>query len=193
VEVVADCPGGGPCEDALALQVTGAGAYALLAAEAGLHQVGRGRSERGGGKRRIVDRDVVRVEVFPLPGGDDGFGRDELRVEVHALADAKGRLLVKPRYEVHLLHVPSMIAVRGWTDGTKAEAATRLRPLLRARVEAAKAALTSDGNQPPVVRRYTLGPAPRVRDLRTGRTTGRLDQVLEGQLDVFLAPPRAEG
>jgi hypothetical protein len=38
-----------------------------------------------------------------------------------------------------------------------------------------------------VVRRYTLGPAPRVRDLRSGRTTGRLDQVFEGHLDVFLA------
>jgi hypothetical protein len=28
-----------------------------------------------------------------------------------------------------------------------------------------------------------------VRDQRTGRSTGRLDQVLEGHLDMFLLPP----
>ncbi|HXG08637.1 MAG TPA: AAA family ATPase [Gemmataceae bacterium] len=189
VEVLADCPGAGPCEDAVALQVSGAGAYALLAAEAGLHQVGRGRSEKEGGRRKIVDRDVVRVEVFRLPAGDAGFSRDEVHVEVHPLGEAAGRLLAKPKYEVHLLHMPSMIAVRSWTDGPKAEAAQRLRPLLRARVEAARAALANEGGQPPVVRRYTLGPAPRVRDLRSGRTTGRIDHVFEGHLDVFLAPP----
>ena len=42
--------------------------------------------------------------------------------------------------------------------------------------------------RPPVVRRYTLGPTTLVRDLRSGRTTGRLDQVLDGQLEMFLRP-----
>jgi hypothetical protein len=30
-----------------------------------------------------------------------------------------------------------------------------------------------------------------VRDVRTGRSTGRLDQVLDGHLDMFLAPEEA--
>jgi ATP-dependent Clp protease ATP-binding subunit ClpC len=185
-EVLSDRPAGGPREDSVALQVCGAGAYALLAAEAGLHQVGRGRTDQKGGRRRIVDRDVVRVEVLPLPGGAD-FDRDEVRAEVVNLKSVAGRLLARPKFEVQLLHVPSMVSVVGWTDGPKAEAVDRLRPLLRARVEAAKRASANDAGQPPVVRRYTLGPAPRVRDLRSGRTTGRLDQVFEGHLDVFLA------
>jgi hypothetical protein len=43
-----------------------------------------------------------------------------------------------------------------------------------------------------VVRRYGLGPQPLVRDVRTGLSTGRVEQVLEGQLDVFLLPPRQD-
>jgi hypothetical protein len=42
--------------------------------------------------------------------------------------------------------------------------------------------------KPPVVRRYSLGPAPLVRDVRTGKSTGRLDLILEGNLDPFLMP-----
>jgi hypothetical protein len=84
-----------------------------------------------------------------------------------------------------------MISVRGWTDGTRAQAVERLRPLLRARVDAARAAADA-GGRPPVVRRYGLGPQPLVRDVRTGRSTGRVEQVLDGQLDVFLLPPGQE-
>jgi hypothetical protein len=61
-----------------------------------------------------------------------------------------------------------------------------LRPLLLARLEAAQQRTGQTASRPPVVRRYTLGPTTLVRDLRSGRTTGRLDQVLEGQLDAFL-------
>ena len=102
-----------------------------------------------------------------------------------ALKSAKGRLLAKPRFEVQLLHVPTMTSVRAWTDGSKGEAVERLRPLLAARV----AALRGATDQSAVIRRYVLGPAPLVRDLRSGRSTGRLDKVLQGHIDLFLEPP----
>jgi ATP-dependent Clp protease ATP-binding subunit ClpC len=177
-----DRRGGAPPEDTLTLLVCGAGAYALLAGEAGLHQVSRG-TPRG---RQRPDRDVVRVEVMPAPSA--GPVADEVRTEVRPLADVRGRLLAKPRFEVQLLHVPTMIAVRAWTDGPKVEAVDRLRPLLAARVEATKerAEPTAGDGLGPFVRRYILGPAPLVRDLRTRRSTGRLDRVLQGHIDMFL-------
>jgi len=55
-------------------------------------------------------------------------------------------------------------------------------PLVRARVQAA----TTDSHQMPLIRRYTLGPSPKVYDLRHGVTTGRLDNVLKGHLDGML-------
>ncbi|MBY0526766.1 MAG: hypothetical protein K2R98_25465 [Gemmataceae bacterium] len=169
-QVLDDRRGGTPPEDALTLLLSGAGAFALLANEAGLHQVSRGRGKGRTGRQRAPDRDVIRVEVQPL-------------------TDVQGRLLPKPRFDVQLLHVPSMTALRAWTDGTKTQAVERLRPLLIARVEAARAAAEL-GNSPTFVRRYILGPSPLVRDLRSRRSTGRLDRVLKGHIDVFLG---AEG
>jgi ATP-dependent Clp protease ATP-binding subunit ClpC len=192
-EVLDDHRGGEPAEDGITLQLSGVGAFALLAGEAGFHQVSRGRREARDGKRRPVDRDVVRVEVFPLGAGSDAFPVDEVRADIRPLGQVQGRLVARPRFAVQLLHVPSMVSVRGWTDGTKAEAVERLRLVLRARVEAARNAQAETASRPTVVRRYGLGPAPLVRDVRTGRSTGRVEQVLEGQLDLFLGPLRPVG
>jgi ATP-dependent Clp protease ATP-binding subunit ClpC len=185
VEVLDDRQGGDPAEDTITLLLTGAGAYALLAGEAGLHQVARGHREGRDGKRRPVDRDVVRVEVLPVQGGEAGFAREEVRVEYRPLQGRQGRLLARPKAEVQLLHVPSMISVRAWTEGSRARAVEGLQPLLRARVSAG----AGETPGPSFIRRYTLGPAPLVRDVRSGITLGRLDQVFEGHLDVFLVPP----
>jgi ATP-dependent Clp protease ATP-binding subunit ClpC len=189
IDVLSDRQGGDPREDSLVLLVYGAGAFALFAGEAGLHQVARGKREEHGGRKRPVDREVVRVEVLPAPRAEVIFPPDELRVEVRPLTGQTARLLARPRFEVEMFHRPTMVSVRAWADGGKAEAVKRLQPLLRARIDAA--AEPAPG-RPPVVRRYTLGPTTLVRDLRSGRTTGRLDQVLAGHLDVFLGPPDAE-
>jgi ATP-dependent Clp protease ATP-binding subunit ClpC len=189
VQVLDDRRGGTPHEDALTLLLSGAGAYALLAGEAGLHQLSRGRSKSRSGRQRAPDRDVVRVDVVPVAMGDP-LGRDEVRVEVHSLDGVQGRLLKKPRFEISLLHVPSLTAVRAWTDGTKAQAIERLRPLLAARVEAGRSA--NKDPAPSFVRRYILGPSPLVRDLRLHRSTGRLDRVLRGHIDPFLVPASAQ-
>jgi ATP-dependent Clp protease ATP-binding subunit ClpC len=185
VEVLDDRQDHDPPEDVVVLLVSGAGAYALLAGEAGLHQVSRREGEPRDG-RRSGDRDVVRVEVLAVPYEEDRPGQEPVEVETNPLGEVSGRLLARPRLEVRLRHEPSMITLRAWTDRPRAEAVQRLRPLLRARVAAAMAA--EEGRQS-VVRRYALGPAPLVRDVRSGRSTGRLEQVLDGQLDMFLAPP----
>lgn len=189
VEVLDDRQGGDPHEDVITLSLSGAGAFALLAGEAGLHQLSRGRSKGRDGRQRPVDRDVVRIEVFPVPLSDAALAGDEVRVETRPLAEVAGRLLPKPRLEVQLLHVPSMTSLRAWAEGAKSQAIGRLRPLLHARVLASRLAPRESAGRPTVVRRYTIGPAPLVRDLRTGLSTGRLDQVLSGQLDRFLILP----
>jgi len=183
VEVLDDRKGGEPAEDTITLSVSGAGAYALLARESGLHQVTRGRKGDPEG-RRHAERDVVRVEVLPLPTRDLDFAADEIRTEVHGLSGVKGRLLDRPKHDVRLFHVPTMTSVHGWCDGTRAEAVKRLQVMLRARLDAD--GQTADANRPNVVRRYRLGPTTLVRDQRTGRHTARLDQVLQGHLDPFL-------
>ncbi len=179
-QVLDDRRGGAPAADTLTLLVSGAGVYALLAGEAGLHQLSRGETSKG---QRAADRDLVRVDILPVPT-DDPLGRDEVRVEIDGLTDAVGRLLARPRFDVRLMHVPSMTTVRAWTDGPKGQAAEQLRPLLAARLEASKTADAAD--RPAFVRRYVLGPSPLVRDLRSRQRTGRIDRVFEGHIDAFL-------
>jgi protein subunit release factor A len=188
VEVLDDRCHADPAEDVIVLQVSGAGSHALLAGEAGLHQLARRGTGKRTEERRTVDRDVVRVEVLPVPDDVEPSGADSIQAQVRPLANVTGRLLARPRLEVQLRHEPSLLTLRAWTDRSRAEAIDRLRPLLRARVATAEAGAPAPG-RPPMVRRYLFGPAPLVRDVRTGRTTGRLEQVLEGQLDMFLTTP----
>src|SRR5205823_505232 len=146
----------------------------------GIHQVARGRSEMQGGRRRAAEREVVHVEVLPAPLGEVAFAPGELRIEARALGNVGGRLLRRAKHDIRLFHVPSLTGVRAWMDGAKNEAIAKLQALLRARLDA-RQGQAGEAGRPPVVRRYTLGPTTLVRDLRSGRTTGRLDQVLDGQ------------
>ncbi|MBL8796336.1 MAG: AAA family ATPase [Planctomycetia bacterium] len=181
--VLDDRQGGTPWEDTLTLQMSAAGAFTLLQGEAGLHHFSQKLGDPGG---RRHERDVVRVEVLAAPADETPFPAAEISVETNNLPAVSGRLLPKPKLEVQLLHLPTMISVRAWTDGNRAQAVERLTPLLRARIEASGAATASATAPPPIVRRYVLAPSPYVRDLRVGRTTGRLDLVLKGHLEPFL-------
>jgi ATP-dependent Clp protease ATP-binding subunit ClpA/protein subunit release factor A len=184
--VLDDRQGGNPWEDSITLQLTAPGAFALLSGETGLHHFSQKQVDKSNGGRRS-ERDVVRVEVLRVPAEEVMFPAAELRVEAQALRDVPGRLLQRPKLFVHLLHLPSMVSVRAWTDLSRAEAIERLGPLLQARLEADRSNPSSPSAPlPPVIRRYVLGPSPYVRDLRVGRTTGRLDLVLKGHLDPFL-------
>lgn len=184
VEVLDDHCVDQPREDVIALQVSGAGAFSLLAGEAGLHTVSRGK-----GKNHEGDREIIRIEVLPVPTDDEADG-EKIVAETKALTGVSSRLLPRVRLEVRLRHEPSLRSLRAWSDRAKADAVARLKPLLRARVAAAQADEAVTG-KPPVVRRYSLGPAPLVRDVRSGKKTGRLEQVLDGHLEIFLTPPAA--
>jgi protein subunit release factor A len=204
VVVLNDRLGGDPTEDAAALLVTGPGAHALLAAEAGLHEVmrgarpardGRGRRTRDDDETRPSDRDVVRVEVLPAPAEPRPFSRDEVRVDVRPLG-REHRRLARPRWEITLLHLPTMVTMHVWSESRTDATLERLSAYLRARVDAGARAATR-GDAPPesmpipaalvaVVRRYALGPTPFVRDLRTGKKTAKVQRVLEGRIEMFL-------
>jgi ATP-dependent Clp protease ATP-binding subunit ClpC len=174
-----------PAEDTITLMVSGPGAYALLAGEAGLHQLSRGRKQ----DHARVERDIVRVEVLPVPGREPSFRPEEVKLEARPLGGLRGRLLAHLNHEVRAFHTPSLTSACCWCEGTKAEAMDRARTLLWARLQAGACPAAEGAGRPAVVRRYRLGPSALVRDHRTGKSTGRLDQVLDGHLDLFLLPP----
>jgi peptide chain release factor 2 len=189
-DVLDDRSGADAVEDTITFRISGPGAFALLVGEDGIHQLTRGKRQTRNGKRRPADREVIRVEVLPAPLGEASFGKEEVRCEVRALVDTKGRLGGRLKHEVRMFHLSTMTALEARLDGSKSEALDRLRPLLLARIEAIrKEAGHAESTRMPTIRRYTLGPTTLVRDTRSGRTTGRLDQILQGYLEPFLQPP----
>jgi ATP-dependent Clp protease ATP-binding subunit ClpC len=201
VHVLDDRAGGDPPEDAVVLLVTGPGAHALLAGESGLHEVTRWVKTRARDEDepRPSDRDLVRVEVLPAPSEPRPFARDEVRTEVRPIPRPFSRFL-RPRWEISMLYLPSMLALAAWAEAKSDHALERLGSYLRARVDASvrEGAPASEGGSallstPPaaaVVRRYSLGPTPFVRDLRSGKKTAKLERVLEGRIEMFLAAAR---
>jgi ATP-dependent Clp protease ATP-binding subunit ClpC len=198
-EVLDDRQGGSPAEDAISLLVSGAGACALLRGEAGLHQLSRGKQERivarsrrpavdpeeRARKKIIIGREVVRVEILPVSTQGAPLRKEDIRTEIRPLRGEKGRLLDEPAWDVHLVHVPTMLAIHAWMQGDRQQVSERGLSLLRSKVESRREAAPDEGA---LVRRYTLGPVERVRDLKTGRASPRLDLVLAGDLSPLGSP-----
>ena len=126
-----------------------------------------------------ADRSLVRVEVLAVPRDETPYPDRDVRLDTRPLKRAEGRF-TRPRFEINIMHVPSLTSLRAWCPAPLEQSVARLHPLLRARVE------NEGGEDSGVVRRYLFGPSPLVRDRRTGRRTGRLDQVLNGEKDFLL-------
>ena len=165
-------------EDTITLAIGGPGAYALLTGEAGLHRL---TLEQGEG--RSVS-DLVRVDVVPAVPERRVLRERDVRIESRALTGRTGRLASTIDADVHLLHVPSMTSLRALTPLAPAEATAPLRALLAALLAAEAERSPGTGEDSVVVRRYQLGGAGVVRDRRTGRSTGRVDRVLGGELEL---------
>lgn len=184
-EVLDDHQGGAFQEDTITLQITGAGAHALLAGEMGLHQFVQGHGQEAG--KHYKEREIVRVDVLRVPASETNYSVEDLRIESRVLEGATGRLLEKPNLEIQLQHRPTMLTVRACTRGNKAQASKQLRPLLQARIDALNSSQPAGNHQ--LIRRYSLSPTTKVYDVRLRRSTPRLDQVLKGHIEPFLHLP----
>lgn len=177
VEILSDRRGGTPEQDEIVIAVSGAGAFGLLQHEAGMHQLLEQASESK--EQRVL----ARVDVLPAGAEIPDLPSDEVRVTSRQICNPHARLLDKPSLHIDLVHLPSMRSISAWTHGPKRDAVARLMPFLGARVHLDGP--TGEVVTGPIVRRYRLGSAPLVRDHRSRVSTGRLREVLEGDLDRF--------
>lgn len=169
--------------DHVTLQISGAGAYALLKGESGLHHLVKGKKSS---PDDLQQRETVHVEVLPVPTEYAPFSDDIVSQEVLPLEGLKGKLGLRLRHDITLFHKPTMTSVHAWAGGTRSAVVERLLQLLLARVE--RKNQLGNSQTTPTVRRYRLGPTTLVRDEKTGLRTGRVDLVLKGELDRFLLP-----
>lgn len=168
-------------DSGVTLLVEGFCAAGLLAGEAGLHRMVRGRSSKA--EREVA---FVRVEVIPWDGGDRfPLRSQDLKTEVRSLRRETGPTGERLRTRVRIEHRAGNVVVQGRSPEGNEDVVETLMPLVRARLAASDGA---DDGEDAVVRTYHLSPTPWVREERLGEKSGDLQTVLDGDLDRYIRP-----
>ena len=185
-----------------------AGLRSLTATFSGDHAFGYLKVEEG--VHRLVRmspfdaqhrRHTAFASVSVIPEIDDSIDVEieekDLRVDTYRAGGAGGQHVNKTDSAVRLTHVPTGIVVQCQNERSQHKNRAQAMKVLRARLyehyrreqEQRLAAMRGEkreigfGSQ---IRSYTLHPAQRVKDHRTGLEAGNAQGVLDGDLDAFI-------
>jgi len=179
------------------LVVKGDSAFGWLKTEAGVHRLVR-ISPFDSNERRHTS--FASVGVYPVI--DDSINieiaESDLRVDTYRASGAGGQHVNTTDSAVRITHIPTNIVVQCQNQRSqhknRAEAMKMLQSRLyeaelRAREEKAQAeaAAKTDIGWGHQIRSYVLQPYQMVKDLRTGVETSQPQNVLDGELDPFIA------
>jgi peptide chain release factor 2 len=173
-------------------------AYGFLKAERGVHRLVRISPFDAAARRQTS---FAAVDVTPEIEDDIVIDIKEadVRVDTYRSSGAGGQKVNKTDSAVRLTHLPTGIVVAVQNERSQQknrgvawkilrsrlyELEERKRAAARDAAEAAKKDIDF-GSQ---IRSYVLQPYRMVKDLRTGVETGKVDDVLDGELDQFVQP-----
>jgi peptide chain release factor 2 len=179
------------------LLVKGENAYGYAKTESGVHRLVRISPYDSSARRHTS---FASVWVYPLI--DDSIeieiNESELRIDTYRSSGAGGQHINTTDSAVRITHLPSGIVVQSQAQRSqhknRAEAFSQLRAKLyeaelqRREAEAnAQNATKTDIGWGHQIRSYVLQPYQLVKDLRTGVTSTAPSDVLDGDLDRFMA------
>ncbi len=180
------------------VRVRGENAFGFLQAESGVHRLVR-ISPFDAAKRRHTS--FASVFVYPEIEGDVTVEiRDEdIRIDTFRASSAGGQHVNKTSSAVRLTHMPTGIVISSQNERSQIQNREMAFKVLRARLfelerQKKKEALdqiSGAGNKKEnawgsQIRSYVLQPYQIVKDHRTGIETSRVDEVLDGKLDLFI-------
>jgi peptide chain release factor 2 len=179
------------------LLIKGENAYGYAKTESGVHRLVRISPYDSSARRHTS---FASVWVYPVVDDniDIEINESELRIDTYRASGAGGQHINTTDSAVRITHLPSGIVVQCQNQRSqhknKAEAYNQLRARLyeaelqRREVEAnATAASKTDIGWGHQIRSYVLQPYQLVKDLRTGVTSTAPLDVLDGDLDRFMA------
>jgi peptide chain release factor 2 len=177
------------------VEVAGRYAYGYLKAERGVHRLVRLSPFDAAHRRHtsfalvevLPEVDEVKVEINP----------EDLRIETFRSSGPGGQHVQKSSTAVRIIHVPTGIIATCQNERSQLQNKTMAMKVLKARLmdherrrqEEEQARLRGEhvsaewGNQ---IRSYVLHPYTMVKDHRTGRETGDVNAVLDGEIDGFI-------
>jgi peptide chain release factor 1 len=202
VEILSESPGehGGYRE--IITRVVGQGAYSRLKFESGTHRVQRVPATETQGR---IHTSACTVAI--LPEADEveevKVAADELRIDTYRASGAGGQHVNKTDSAVRITHLPTGIVVECQDERSQHKNRARALSLLSARLldQAREKQTTAQaeerrlqvgsGDRSQRIRTYNF-PQGRITDHRIGLTLYKLDDVLQGELDLLIEPLRQE-
>ncbi|TCP34949.1 peptide chain release factor 2 [Sphingomonas sp. BK235] len=179
------------------LLVKGENAYGYAKVESGVHRLVRISPYDSAARRHTS---FSSVWVYPVI--DDNIeveiNESDLRIDTYRASGAGGQHINTTDSAVRITHLPTGIVVQCQNQRSqhknKAEAYNQLRARLYERELAEREAVTNAENATKTdigwghqIRSYVLQPYQLVKDLRTGATSTSPGDVLDGDLDTFMA------
>ena len=179
------------------LLIEGQGVYSLLKHESGVHRVQRVPETEAQGR---IHTSTVTVAVLPeAEEVDVEIDPEDLRIDVFRASGHGGQHVNVTDSAVRITHMPSGLVVSCQDEKSqhknKAKAMKVLRSRLLDRQQAEQDSMISEerrkmvgsGERSEKIRTYNF-PQARVTDHRIGLTLHRLEDILQGEMDLILDP-----
>ena len=176
-------------------EIAGAGVFASLKFESGVHRVQRVPVTEAGGR---IHTSAATVAVLPEAEEVDLKIEDkDLRVDTYRSQGAGGQQVNVTDSAVRVTHLPTGVAVACQEEKSQHKNKAKAMKLLRSRLyeherekreaerAAARKSQVGSGDRSERIRTYNY-PQGRVTDHRVNLTLHKLDRVLDGELDEFV-------
>lgn len=179
------------------LEISGRYAYGYLKNESGVHRLVRISPFSA---KNLRHTSFVLIEVMPeLESGEEiKIDPAHLRIETFKSSGPGGQHMQKTESAIRITHVPSGLTVSVQSERSQSQNKQKAMRILESKlvkkmeetkvreVSQLKPELASGiewGNQ---IRSYVLNPYKMVKDHRTGIETNQVENILEGDLDLFI-------
>jgi peptide chain release factor 1 len=185
--------------------VNGAGVFAKLKFESGVHRVQRVPATESGGR---IHTSAATVAILPEPEEVDvQIAESDLKIDIYRASGAGGQHVNTTDSAVRITHLPSGIVVTQQDERSQHKNKAKAMQVLRARIyevereraaseqAGARKAMVGSGDRSERIRTYNF-PQGRVTDHRINLTLHRLPEILEGPglaevIDALIAEDEA--
>ena len=178
------------------VRITGENVYGYFKAEMGTHRLVR-ISPFDGNARRQTSFTAVEITPEMDDVGDVVIDEKELRIDTYRASGAGGQHVNKTDSAVRITHVPTGQFVACQAERSQVQNKATAMKMLIAKLQQMKETERLDelkdlkgergtiawGHQ---IRSYVMMPYQMVKDLRTGHSTSRIQDVLDGEVQPFL-------